>query len=283
MHTAMLFVPGNQASKLEKILSLKLKSVLLDLEDGVPISAKVEARALVAQTIGQYSSQTALWVRINSLDTEFAYPDVQSVVRAGLQGINLPKVEKAADLATLDWLLGQLERERDLPLGSIRVMATLETVKGIKNAEEIALSTSRLECLCFGTLDFCRDLGIDPQTSLGALNSVVLAAKTRLVLSSRSCGLAAPHDGASPEFKDLERLKTETLQAKELGFSGKHAIHPAQVEVIENVFYPSQAQLIWAQRIVNGANSQAVFSLDGQMIDAPVVARAQQILNMVKT
>ena len=127
LRTAMLFVPGGDAKKLEKIPTLEAKSLLLDLEDGVTESAKPAARALVADALQRFSNQRSLWVRVNALGTVHAYADLCAVVRPGLEGINLPKVERGSDLKTLDWILTQLERERGLPPQSVRVMATLET------------------------------------------------------------------------------------------------------------------------------------------------------------
>ena len=286
MHTAMLFVPGGDAKKLEKIPTLEAQSLLLDLEDGVAESVKATARGLVADALERHSSRRSLWVRVNALGTEHAYSDLLSVVRTGLAGINLPKVETASDLKTLDWTLTQLERERGLPHQSVRVMATLETVEGVANVSEIASSSDRLDCLCFGAADFSRDLGLDWPPPDGLLSPVVIAAKTALTLASRRFGLDAPHDGASAEFRNLERLRAEAVQAKSLGFGGKHAIHPAQVSVIQSVFCPSPQQLEWARRVLAGFEAatlegRGAFALDGQMVDAPVAARARQLLHAV--
>ena len=227
-------------------------------------------------------------MRVNALGTAHAYADLCAVVRPGLEGINLPKVERGSDLQTLDWILTQLERERGLPPKSIRVMATLETVEGVANVDGIASSGGRLDCLCFGAADFSRDLGLDWPLPDGLLSPVVIAAKTALAFASRRFSLDAPHDGASAEFRNLERLRAEAVQARELGFGGKHAIHPVQVSVIEHVFQPSQQQLEWARRVLAGSEAatlegRGAFALDGQMVDAPVVARAEQLLNAVRS
>jgi citrate lyase subunit beta / citryl-CoA lyase len=285
-HTALLFVPGGEPKKLEKIPMLEAKSLLLDLEDGVVEPAKSVARGLVADALERFSGERSLWVRVNAMETEHAYADLNAVVRPGLAGINLPKVERPGDLLTLDWLLTQLEREHSMDIGSVRVMATLETVEGVTRADDIAASSSRLECLCFGAADFSRDLGLDWPPPDGALSPVLIAAKTTISLASRRHGLAQPHDGASAEFKNLERLESEALQARHLGFGGKHAIHPAQVSVIERVFRPSPEQLEWARQVLEGFEAaqregRAAFSLDGRMVDAPVAARARQILQAV--
>ena len=222
MHNVMLFVPGSDAKKLQKIPTLEAKSLLLDLEDGVIESSKATARGLVAEALERDSSGRSLWVRVNALGTAHAYADLCAVVRPGLEGINLPKVERGSDLQTLDWMLTQLERERGLPPQSVRVMATLETVEGVANVDGIAVTGGRLDCLCFGAADFSRDLGLDWPPLDGLLSSVVIAAKTALTLASRRFSLDAPHDGASAELRDLERLRAEAVQARELVLWARH-------------------------------------------------------------
>ncbi|WP_169405721.1 HpcH/HpaI aldolase/citrate lyase family protein [Deinococcus apachensis] len=278
----MLFVPGSDERKLGKIGTLPAQALLLDLEDGVAAGAKAQARVLIAEALDHAPAEKHLWVRVNAADTAELYDDLHAVVRPGLEGINLPKVESERDLAVVDWLIGELERRRDLPLGSVTLMATLETAKGVARAGLIAACTPRLRGLCFGAADYSRDLGLDWPPE-GGLSLTVLQAKVALVQASAAAGLEAPHDGASAEFRDLERLRSEARAARDLGFGGKHAIHPAQLPVIEAAFAPSAAQLAWAERVTlefdrHAAAGIGAFALDGRMIDAPVAARAREVL-----
>ena len=283
MWPAMLFVPGGDEKKLDKIPALPARAFLLDLEDGVAPSAKAAARDLVAAAVERFHAWRHLWVRVNAADTAELYDDLHAVVRAGVEGINLPKVERARDVEIVAWLTGELERRRGLEPGAIRLMATLETARGVERAEEVAGSSRRLTSLVFGAADYSRDLGLDWPPPDGQLSFTVLQAKARLVQASAMHGLDAPHDGASAEFRDLEKLRAEAGAARALGFGGKHAIHPAQLSVIEEAFRATGAQVAWAERVVAEFDAHAregvgAFALDGKMIDAPVAARARQLL-----
>lgn len=276
----MLFVPSEE-HKLEKIPGLNAPAFLIDLEDGVAESQKDTARNLLERLGPSLYTQKPCWVRVNALETPHFFHDLASAIRPGLLGINLPKVESALQLQIADWYLGQLELQHNIPLGSIRLMATVETAKGLEAALEIATASPRLECLCFGNADYSRDLGLDWPAPDGIPYPAVTAAKVRLVQVSAAAGLEPPHDGASAEFRNLEALEREAQAAKHLGFGGKHAIHPAQVAVLEQVFKPSQTQITWAKRVLEYHQQhpeQGAFQLDGRMVDAPVIARARQIL-----
>lgn len=279
MSKAMLFVPASEERKLEKILTLDAPAFLIDLEDGVAPGQKEAARVLLGQLAPKLYSQKPCWVRVNALDTEHFYLDVQLAIKPGLLGINIPKVEDPVQLKIADWYLSQLERIQGIAIGSTGLMATLETAKGVERAFEIANATPRLKALCFGAADYSRDLRLDwpaPDPY-----PAVTAAKVRLVQAAAAAGLEAPHDGASAEFKDLARLEEETIAAKCFGFGGKHAIHPAQIPVILKVFRPSEKQIDWAERVLayhTEHPEQGAFQIDGRMVDAPVIDRARQIL-----
>lgn len=281
MNKVLLFVPASDERKLEKIPGLSAPAFLLDLEDGVAEGQKEAARGLLRRMAPSLYGQKPCWVRVNPVDGEHFYADAQAALWPSLLGINLPKVESALHLQIADWYLSQLERERGLPPGSVRLMATVESARGVEALDQIAQATHRLECLCFGNADYSRDLGLDWPAPEGAAYPAVTAAKVRLVQVSAAAGLEAPHDGASAEFRDLGALEREAQVARQLGFGGKHAIHPAQLPVLEQVFRPTQAQVAWAERVLAYHAlhpEQGAFQLDGRMVDAPVIARARQIL-----
>lgn len=275
----MLFVPASEERKLEKILTLEAPAFLIDLEDGVAQNQKEAARNLLQQFAVKLYPQKPCWVRVNALDTEHFYLDVQAAIKPGLQGINIPKIEDPLQLKIADWYLSRLEHIQGLAIGSVRLMATLETASGVERAFEIAGATPRLKSLCFGAADYSRDLHLDwpaPEPY-----PAVTAAKARLVQASAAAGLESPHDGASAEFRDLVRLEEEVKAAKLIGFGGKHAIHPAQISIIERVFRPSHSQIDWAERVIayhQEHPEQGAFQIDGRMVDAPVIVRAQQII-----
>lgn len=281
MHRVMLFVPTSDPKKLQKVKTLEASSFLLDLEDSVAPEQKDSARQNLVTLGGELYGARPCWVRVNSMDTPHFFWDVQAALAPKLGGLNIPKVESALQLQIADWYLGELERSEGLPLGSTRLMATIETAKGVENAFAIAAATPRLDCLCFGSADYSRDLKLDWPAPEGVVYPAVVAAKVRVVQASAAAGLEPPHEGASAQFRDLAALEREAMAAKQLGFSGKHAIHPAQVAVLEKVFQPSAGQLEWARRVLDyhaEHPEQGAFQLEGRMVDAPVIARAKQIL-----
>jgi citrate lyase subunit beta/citryl-CoA lyase len=194
----------------------------------------------------------------------------------------VPKVEGVDDVRVVDWYLTALETEGDLEPGSVKLMPTIESVAGLAAVEQIAAASPRIDCLVFGAGDFSLDAGLDwPQPD--GMSELLLAAKRRIVLASRLAGLAPPHDGAYPMFRDDEGLRAEAEQARLLGMFGKHAIHPRQLAVIDQVFRPTSAQVAHARSIVAAfetSEAAGVGNLDlaGQFIDYPVVERARQLL-----
>jgi citrate lyase beta subunit len=276
---AMLYVPGNSESKLAKLASFGDQPVILDLEDSVPYDAKTRARELVAASL---SPDLVHSVRINGYASGHWLDDLDAVVRPGLRSVILPKVESASSLEEVDSVISRLEAERELAAGAVHLIGVIETAKGMTQAGELAGVTPRLERFCFGGGDFALDLGLTwPEAEP---NPTVLAAKAQLVLMSRSAGLLAPEDGAYPAYRDNEGLERESRLARRMGFVSKHAIHPGQIEIIERVFSPSEAELARARRVVEAferAEDQgsAAIGLDGELIDYPVVLRARQLLD----
>ena len=280
---AMLYVPGSDERKIAKIEQLDGSAYILDLEDAVAPQAKAAARRLVAATLQRGSSRAELWVRVNPGASGLLVDDLEAVVVPGLDGIILPKVESAADVATADALLGALERTRGMTLGSVSLIATIETAAGLGRVDEIAGASPRIACLGFGAGDFSLDLGLDWPPE-GGLGHTLLTAKAELVLASRRNGLGAPHDGVFPDFRAPEQLRAEAQAARALGFAGKHAIHPDQLPVIAEVFGASAEQIAEAQAVVDAyeagiSEGRGGVHIDGRFIDAPVAERARRVLD----
>lgn len=284
--TNMLFVPAGDERKLAKLPSLDADAVILDLEDAVAVARKPQARAAAARAIAGGSIEALVYVRVNGVDSGFLLDDLEAVVVEGLHGIVLPKTESAAHLEMVDWLLSAYEGRRGLPPGGIKVLPIVETPTGVLRVADIARVGKRVERLCFGAGDFSMHVGVTWPPS-GELSGTLMAAKAALVTASSAYGLAPPHDSVYPDFRDLERLESEAEQAMALGFGGKHAIHPAQVEVIRRVFRPSDAEVAWARKVVLTFERQesegvANVSLDGQLVDYPVYERARRILERLE-
>lgn len=287
MFTSMLFVPGGDEAKLAKVDSLSAPGLILDLEDAVAESRKAEARKMVGAAIANTTTSIPLWVRVNPENEAATIADLDAVVGPRLQGIVLPKAESAIHVARVDWYLTALEISRELPVGSIRLMPTVESVAGLSAVEAIAAASPRIDCLIFGAGDFSLDAGLDWPAE-GGVSSLLISAKERLVIASRLAGLLPPHDGVYPMFRDSDGLRAEAAQSRALGMFGKHAVHPQQIPVIDEVFTPSAAKLEHARTIVaafDASEGQGVGNIDvgGQFIDYPVAHRARALLALAES
>jgi citrate lyase subunit beta/citryl-CoA lyase len=274
---SMLFAPGNHARRVEKALALQVDAVILDLEDAVAISEKAATRELVAAALAG-PRRCLGYVRVNALGTEWAYGDLVAVARAGVDGIVLPKVESAAELATVDWLLGALERERGLPAGGIDVLPIVETARGFSMLAEIVRGP-RVRRVAFGAGDFTLDLGL----AWSASELELLPYRSAIVVESRAAGIEPPIDSVWIDLPDTAGFERSVETSKALGFQGKCAIHPDQVTVIDRVFAPSDAEIAYARKVVDAfheaeARQLAAIRVDGRFVDYPIVDKARRLL-----
>jgi citrate lyase subunit beta/citryl-CoA lyase len=286
---SMLFVPGDDIHKLEKLWTLSADRFVLDLEDAVATNHKAMARELAVEQLNRADGQSEreLYVRMNAVDTPHGLADLLAVVRPGLTGIVVPKVGSAADLQTLDWVITQLEVERGLTPGGVGLIAILESSRGIANALEIAKSTPRLMCLTFGAGDLSADLGVEVRDVDASPQRMafIAALKAQLVVASSVAGLDPPHEGVHTVFRDLEGLRQTSEIAREIGFFGRHAIHPGQIAVIDEVFAPRPKDIEWAERVVaefskSEAAGSAAILVAGEFVDYAIAVRAQRILDL---
>jgi len=223
-----------------------------------------------------------LYVRINAVDTEFCYGDLVAVVRPGLDGIILPKVETAAGLATIDWLLTQIEREQGLEPRSIDLIPIVETARGLSQIDQILAMDSRVRRVAFGAGDFTLDVNMTWTREEAELGYP----RTRIVTASRAAAIEPPLDTVWVDLADQQGLEASAYSALGLGFQGKMCIHPNQIPVVNRVFTPSAAEIAFAERVVDGfaraeAEGSAAIQVDGKFIDYPIVHRAQRILEKV--
>ena len=278
---SFLFAPGNHARRVEKALSLDADAVILDLEDAVATAEKTATRDLVAAASTR-PRRGLLYVRVNAVDTEFCYGDLVAVVHKGLDGIILPKVESAAGLATVDWLLAQLERERLLPLGGIDLVPIIETARGLDRLGAILGAGTRVRRVAFGAGDFTLDVNMVWSRGEAELGH----ARAAIVTASRAAGIEAPLDTVWVDLADSDGLEASARTALGFGFQGKMCIHPDQIAVVNRVFTPSEAEVAFAERVAAAfakaeAEGSAAFQLDGKFIDYPIVYRAQRILDRI--
>jgi citrate lyase subunit beta/citryl-CoA lyase len=287
-YRSLLFVPGNKPRMLEKARTLPADAVILDLEDGVLPRQKEGARTTVRQALeaGPYGPTVIL--RVNGIASGLVEADLREAFADGVDAVCLPKAETIGDVERLAVALAQLEQERGLPAGSVGIHLMIETALGVLNAHAMASVVSvgalaaqscrRVRALCLGGEDLARDLG-----AVRTPQGLELAhARAQLVLAARAAGAMAI-DTIYTDLADADGLLAEALQARHLGYSGKLVIHPAQIAPVHRAFTPSDEEVAYARRVLEAfANAEAkgdgVIALDGQMIDAPVVARAQEIL-----
>jgi citrate lyase subunit beta / citryl-CoA lyase len=275
-----LFVPGDQASKLQHALTSGADAIIADLEDAVAPSAKPNARRIVADWLATQPSgdQPELWVRVNS-SARLLADDVDAVIGSALTGICLPKSHTPEQVRSLGELLGTAERQTSLAEGSTRIIPLLESAAGILSARAIA-EQPRVRQLGLGELDLCAEVGIEPSADERELLSI----RVQVVLASAAAGLASPIGPISTDFRDLQALQQSTEALRRLGFGSRWAIHPAQVPIINQTLMPTPEQLEAARRLVeryDGALDQGVgvgVDEDGKMVDEAVVRAARRIL-----
>lgn len=278
---SLLYIPGNSPGMLQNCSIYGSDGVLLDLEDAISISEKDSARKLVKYALLSLDfGEVERVVRINGRDTPFFEADLAEIIPAAPDAIRLPKVDSAEDVIEADRIISRIEAERGLKPGSVGIQAMLETARAIVNVNSIAAASPRLVGLTLGGQDLAADLGIKA-TKVGL---ELLYAKSAVVIAAKAFGLDA-FDTVYTDVADLEGLAEAAAISVSLGFSGKAAIHPSQIPVIHAAFAPSEKEVAKAARVVAAAKDAAarglgVISVDGRMVDAPVVAQAARTLEL---
>ncbi len=258
-----------------------LDVAILDLEDGAPPAEKAAARGVLADALGQGGDRRpARFVRVNPVASEHFAHDVAAVVRAGLRAIVLPKVDRAGDVATAERAVAGCERDAGLAAGSVRFVASIESAIGLLNAYAIATASSRVGGLLFGAEDYANDLGL-PASRVGEASRLLLPRAAVVVAATAARVLA--FDGIWPDIRDADGLRRDSAEGRQLGFSGKSLIHPGQIDVINDAFTPSAADVDHSRRVVAAfeaaeARGEGAVALDGRLIDRPIVERARRVL-----
>ncbi|WP_309612088.1 CoA ester lyase [Sphingomonas sp.] len=291
-----LAVPATSEKFFEKAVRGPADSLFLDLEDAVAPSRRVEARTTAVQALNELDWGTKIVsVRVNGLTTPWAISDILAVARCPrLDMILLPKVETAGDVIFLDRLLTglELEQPRDRPLG---IEILIETTKGLANVESIAAASSRLEGIIFGVGDYSIELenfdtvfgAPNPEYAVaGHANDQWHFALARIANACRAYGLR-PIDGPFTNYGDPGAYRASAIRARALGFEGKWAIHPSQVEIANEVFTPSAAQIAWARDIAKKMDAAAdegkgAIGLEGVLIDRAHVLLSRKILRRAR-
>lgn len=244
----------------------------LDLEDAVPPARREEARRNASRIFARPSTDHFRALRINSLRTADGLRDILALVYGAIRpdALLVPKVNCAHDLLILEDMLGD-------HLADVAFLATIETAAGLAAVEEIATATPRVRALVFGAADFSADLGISMDWE------PLLYARSRIVTAAAAAGIPAI-DSPTFDLSDDLALKIDVNRSRELGFGGKAAVHPRQVQVINDSFTPLAAEVERARRVIEMAHGQSgqISVLDGQMVGPPMVAAAQRLLARAK-
>ena len=280
---SLLFVPADAKRFIAKAGLRGADIVVLDLEDGVAPLSKSAARAELAATTAQlHHVGAAVYVRVNNV-LDLLGEDVRAAVSSGADGIVMPKVEQPQQLSQLDDLISHAELVAGRLAGSVRVIALIETPLGVCRAFDIAQSSSRLTALCFGSEDFATAMGVDPSPEALAwpAHAVAVAA---VAAGLQPLGIA----GSVANFSDIDAYRELIVQSRRLGMRGATCIHPAQVEVLNQVFGGTDGEVAAAERLIAAFEAglregQGAIALDGQMIDEPVANRAKIFLSRRKS
>jgi citrate lyase subunit beta/citryl-CoA lyase len=281
----MLYAPGNQPRLVGKVGGFGSDAVILDLEDAVPLAEKSATRPAVRAALPTLIQGPLRYVRVNAFDTGLTFDDLEAVVCADLDGLKLPKVESATDLLAVTERLGELERTAGLEVGRIDLMPLIESARGVLNARAIAEASPRVRRMGFGGADFCRDVGVRFSRALWEPDGLeLLFARSQIVLASRAAGLEPPIDTVWLDVRDHVGLEQDARTALRLGFGGKSAIHPGQVEVINRVFSPTADELAYARKVVAAfekaeAEGSASIAVDGRLVDYAIVIKARAVLD----
>lgn len=284
---SLLFVPGDSERKLARSETSRADALVLDLEDSVPADRTAAARALVLDYLRAHPNRAKcrLWVRINPLSTPKALPDLAAIVAGAPDGILLPKVTSANDVITLDHFLSALEAREEIAPGAVKIIAVATETPAVMFAlGGFAGCSPRLAGMTWGAEDLSAALGASTnRTGDGSLEFTYQLARSLCLLAAVAAEVQ-PIDTVSVNFKDADALKKESVAALRAGFTGKVAIHPDQVDVINAAFTPSAEDVAHANRVIEAFSGGAgTVALDGRMLDMPHLTQARRLLALAES
>ncbi len=279
---ALLYMPGDSRPKIEKAISLKVDSICMDMEDGTAYNRKDKAREVIAKALQELDfGRCEKLVRINGVGTGLEEDDLSMTLPHHPDGVVIPKAESREQIEWLSDKIEAMELSRGWELNSVRILAVIESAKGIINLKEIA-THPRLDALIFGAEDYAASIGAT-RTRNGM---EILFARSQVVLYAKANDLQAI-DIVFVNFKDTVNLKVDALLGAQMGFTGKQIIHPNQIIPVHEAFSPSDADIDYAQRLLAAfesaeAEGTGVIDFEGKMIDMPLVISARQIIERAK-
>jgi citrate lyase beta subunit len=279
LYRSILFTPGNQWSRIEKAATLNPDAVLLDLEDSVPVEQKDEARGIVLKALKELNwGGKDRGVRINGLDTKYWVLDLCEVIKGSPNFIVIPKVRSPVDVVAVDRVLTSLESYYNV--GRTYLSIAIEDSEGLKNIYDIVKASDRIISIGFGRADFTADVGCEDREDILFIPKIVTS------FAAASAGIQAL-DTVYLNFKDVEGLEKEARASKAMGYTGKFAIHPIQIDVINRVFTPSESEVEYARKVIDTYEEAirkglGAVALEGKMIDEAVVKKARKTLMLAK-
>ncbi len=285
MHSrrALLYMPGDDRRKIEKSTTLGVDCICMDMEDGVAVTRKVEARAVIAQAMKDLDfGDSERCIRINSIGSGLESYDLAAALATEPDTIVVPKIESADQVKWVSDHIETYELSSNKRIGSLRLLVGVETAKGILNLRKIAEADRRLEAIIFGAEDYAASIGARRTKEA----TEVLYARQAVITACAANDLQAI-DMVFIDFHDEDGLRVEAEQGAGFGFSGKQIIHPNQVKAVQAAFTPSDDELDYARRIVetfetSQREGRGAYALDGKMIDMPLLKNARKVLDRAK-
>jgi len=283
MFRSLLFIPGNNERFLKKSIKLQADILCFDLEDSVPSNEKEAARILVARYLAsrQGENDSFIYVRINSFDSGLVDGDLERIVMNGLDGIVLPKIGNSEEVIQIIHKIDAIVSKRNLTSG-IRIIPSIETAKGVVNANSIASSHKNVTALVFGVFDYLYDMNIDVEYDDFVSYNY---ARSKIPVDARAAGIDAL-DGIWQNVNDIDGLIKDSAIAKKLGYSGKTLIHPSHINPVHDIFRPTKKQIEWAKKVLAAlqdtfekGNVRGAKLLEGKMIDAVHYKQAKAVIS----
>ncbi len=279
---SLLYVPANVPRFVERAHERGADAIILDLEDSVPPAQKAEARAALAEAAGKVARNGAgVLVRINQ-PLALAVPDIEAAIAAGVAGLMITKAAGASHLHLIDEMVSELETKYGLAPGGTMLFPVIETLRGFQAMAAIFAASARNVAALLGTEDFALDCGMEPDAD------TLAAPQQQLVIAARAAGLAPYGFIASiADFSDTARFREVVARSRRFGFAGAACIHPTQVRIVNEAYTPTPDEIERSERIVAADDAarragRGSASVDGRMIDAPVVERARRALHQAK-
>lgn len=278
LRRTMMFVPGANAAMLRDAPLYGADSIMFDLEDAVSLKEKDSARVLVHSALKTFDyGNIEIVVRINALDAGGA-EDIEAMVLAGVDVIRLPKTETAQDIIDVEAVITEVEQQNDIPVGTTKMMAAIESAGGVLNAPAIAKSSTRLIGIALGAEDYVTNM----KTRRHPDGQELFFARSMILHAARAAGIAAI-DTVYSDVDNTEGFEAEVRLIKQLGFDGKSVINPRQIPLVNTIYAPTEKEIQNAKEVIWGireaeAKGSGVISVNGKMVDKPIVERAERVI-----